>query len=103
MQREVNESPRRQGADESVSYVVNTTQWGGAPTLPVIQLTDISSLIEVDVSATKLVGAPLASANLITTPKVTGLLAGRRYRLDIRWTTPTASILEAYCIIIGEA
>lgn len=103
MKREVNESPRTQGIDESIGYILDTAKWGGSPSSPVVQLSDISALIEVDVSSTKLVGTPLASANTITTPRVTGLLAGRRYRMDIRWTAPTGSVIEAFCILIGES
>lgn len=80
--REVIESPWEQGADEVRDYVLDTTPWGGSPSAPAVKLYDEGY---DDVTATKLTGSASVNGNTIVTPFVTGLGAGRTYRLEIKF------------------
>lgn len=102
--REFKESPFYQGADEQIAYKVTVpTSWGTAT------LTSLSAVLyedpdgtNTDVSTTKLSGSTTASAQVITTPIVKSLTAGTKYRLEIKFTSTEANVLECYAIIFAE-
>lgn len=95
--REFQESPIYQGEDEQIAYVLDTTPWGGSPSSPSVVLKDG----DTDVSSVNLSGSPSVSDDDITTPAVISLTAGRRYRLEIKFTI-SGNVFEAYGDIIGE-
>lgn len=97
--REIKESPWEQGVEEVRPYVLTTTPWGGSPSNAVVKLYEGAAL--TDVSATKLTGAASIVGDDITTPAVTGLEDGKRYRLEIKYTIGGRTE-EAYGWIVGK-
>lgn len=99
--REFKESPFYQGEDEILVYIVTVpTSWGTAV------FTSLSAALfedpngeDVDETATMLSGATTASGQVITTPAVTGLTKGKKYRLEVKWKSSENNTLEAYAII----
>ena len=102
--REFKESPFEQGEDEVIAYKVTVpTTWGTAT------FTSLSSKIyedpdgdNTDKTASMLSGSTSASGQVITTPAVTGLTVGKKYRLEIKWDSSEGDTLEAYAIIYAE-
>lgn len=80
--REFIESAIQQGADEVRPYKWTTTPWGSTPSSVTVTLYDG----DTDVSATNLSGSASVAGDVITTPAVTGLTAGKVYRLEIKCT-----------------
>lgn len=103
--REWKESPVDQGADEQVAYAITVpTSWGSAP------FTSLSSKIfsyypptqwYTDVTSTNMTGSTTASGQVITTPVVTGLTAGTRYRIETKFTTSESNVVECWAWIDG--
>lgn len=102
--REWKESPFYQGEDEQIAYAVTVpTSWGTS---------DFSSLssklyedpddANTDVTATKLSGSTTSSSQVITTSTVQSLTAGKKYRLDVKWTSSEGNVLEAFAIIYAQ-
>lgn len=79
------ESPVYLGRNDKVSFTLDTTLWGGAPTLPACTLWDITTG-ETDVSSTNLSGSASIGGAVITTPLVQLLAVGSQYLLEIKWT-----------------
>jgi hypothetical protein len=98
-QREVSGSPILQGEDEQIAYALTTTPWGSSPTDVVVKLYEGTG--RVDKSATMLSGAASVSGDIIFTPSVLGLTAGKEYRLEIKFTSG-GNIFETYCRIRAE-
>ena len=102
--REFKESPFYQGEDESPAYKVTVpTSWGTAT------FTSLSSALyedpdgdDTDRTSTMLSGSTTASSQVITTPQVTGLTKGLKYRLEVKFTTSESNPLEAYAIIFAQ-
>ncbi len=102
--REFKESPFGQGADEKIAYVLTVpTSWGTAT------LTGLSSVLwedpdgdNTDVSETKLSGSTTASGQVITTPLVRLLTAGKKYRLDVKFDPSESNTLGPYAIIFAQ-
>ena len=102
--REFKESPFHQGEDEKPAYVVTVpTSWGTAT------FTSLSSVLyedpdgdNTDKTSTMLSGSTTASSQVVTTPVVTGLTAGLKYRLEVKWTSSESNVLEAYAIIFAQ-
>lgn len=102
--REFKESPFYQGADEKVSHVLTTpTSWGTAT------LASLSSVLyedpdgdNTDVTSSKLSGSTTASGQVITTPLVQLLTAGKKYRLEVKWTSSESNVLEAFAFIFAQ-
>lgn len=97
--REIKESPLKQGTDEQIAYSLTTTPWGSDPSSPSVAIYDESG---TDLSLTNLSGSASVSGDVVTTPKVLGLTAGVRYRLEIKFTSG-GNIYEAYAYIKGES
>lgn len=83
--REIIESPWEQGSDEIRAYSLTTTPWGGTPSSPVVKLYELPDF--TDRTSTLLSGAASIVGDVITTPAVTGLTNGTRYRLEIKFVT----------------
>lgn len=96
--RKFKESPVVQGVDEIIAYRLTTTPWGSSPSSPTVVLKDHNG---VDVSSTCLSGIPSASGDYITTPLVQNLVAGIKYRLEIKFTI-SGNVAEAWGEIWGE-
>jgi len=99
--RAVKESPLRQGEDEQIVYLLTTTPWGGSPSSVSVKLYDVTDGARADVSATRLSGAASVAGDVIASPAVTSLVAGRVYRLEFKFTSG-GNVLEAYLIINAE-
>lgn len=96
--RMVQESPVHQGHEERIARSLNTTPWGPNPTDVEVKIYDMTG---VDLSATCLSGSPSVAGNVITTPFVVNLTAGKVYRLEVMFTTG-GNVLSPFCYIIGE-
>jgi hypothetical protein len=94
--RVVQESPWIQGKDESIAYTIDTTPWGGSASSPSVTIWQGST----NMSSTNLSGSATVSSDVITTPLVTSLIAGKRYLLKVQWTSG-GNTLEAYAEIHG--
>lgn len=101
--RAARESPFLQGEDEILAYLVTTTPWASSPTSPTVKLFsyDFDAETYTDVTATKLSGSPSISGDVITTPVVTSLAAGTRYRMEVKFVV-AGNTWEAYFWIHGE-
>lgn len=100
--RRVRESDISQGEDEKIAYQLTTTPWGSNPSDVSVKLYSLDDYgVKTDVSSTKLVGGISVSGDVITTPSVTGLVAGTRYRMEIKFTI-AGNVFEAWCGIVGE-
>jgi hypothetical protein len=96
--RKVKESPLYQGVDEQIAYQLTTTPWGSSPGSVAVTLKDAEG---VDMSATCLSGSASVSGDVITTPTVKSLIAGQKYRLEVKFTV-SGNIVEAWTEIWGE-
>ena len=104
--RHVQESPVSQGEDEIISYILDTTPWGGTPSAITIVVFDITNADEtsdwVDVTSTVMpVNNPTVSGNNITISPLKLLTDAHIYRMEMKFTTPTFLVAEALCLIIG--
>lgn len=92
-----------QGSKEQIAYLLTTTAWGSSPASPSNTLYDITDPASwTDVSATKLTGAASVLGDIFTSKIVTGLVAGRRYRLEFIFTC-SGNVFEAFVLINCEA
>ena len=102
--REFKESPFYPGEDEEIAFGLTVpTSWG------IASLTNLTNTLyedpddaNTDVSATKLSGSTTAAAQVITTRLVKSLTAGTKYRLEVKWTSSEANVLEAFAIIYAQ-
>jgi hypothetical protein len=97
-ERKVKESPRYQGVDEEIAYVIDTTPWGGYDSGATCVIKNGSG---DDVSETHLSGSVSVNGDEITTPKVKSLAADVKYRVELSWVK-SANKLECYWDLIGE-
>jgi len=96
--RHVKENPHKQGEDERVAYVLDTTNWGGYSSDATCVLKDSTG---VNISETNLSGTIDTTGVLITSPLVIGLTAGEDYRLEFKWVY-SGNTLEAWLDIEAE-
>ena len=101
--REAIESPYLQGEDEILAYLVTTTPWAASPTSPTVKIFsyDLTTDAYTDVTATKMSGSASVSGDVITTPAVTSLTAGTRYRVEVKFVV-SGNTFETYFWILGE-
>lgn len=97
--REIVESPLRQGEDETIAYTLTTTPWGSSPSSVSVKLYEGAD--RTDRSSTMLSGSPDTTGDVITTPAVTGLTYGEVYRLEIKFTI-SGNVFEAFARIDCE-
>ncbi len=99
--REFKESPWVQGDNERLSYTVDTSDWGGSPTSPVVTLYQLDGAGVKTSIASSLFGSATVSGDSIITPLVIDLTADIEYRMEVRWTY-LGNVKEAYGIIRAE-
>lgn len=95
--RQIEQSPIYQGKDEEVYYTLDTSEWGGSPSFVSV----VVKLNGEDVSGDVLTGTASVSGDEITTPKISGLIKGSHYRLEIKFTTGV-NVVEAWAELIGQ-
>jgi len=91
----------KQGTDESIVYSITTTLWGSSPTSVEVKAYDVTGGIRTDVSATVLSGSASTVGDVITLPAVTGLTAGKAYRIEVKFTSG-GNTFEPYIEIEAE-
>ncbi len=96
--REVVNSPVEQGIEEAIAYRIKTTPWGKGPTYVACTLWDVSQTEWADATA-DLIGGPAVNGDQIITAKVSGLNAGHRYRLEVKFTCEDGNTYECYLVI----
>ena len=102
--REFKESPFEQGEDEQVAFAITVpASWGSAT------LASLASVLyedpdgdNTDVSSTKISGSTTASGQVITTGLVKSLTDGKKYRLDVKFTSSESNVLEAFAFIFAQ-
>ena len=100
--REFVESPLYQGDEESLAYILSTANWDSAtPSSAVVKLWDVTDGGRTDKSGTMLSGSPSIATTNITTPFVTGLTPGAKYRLEVKFTVG-ANVYEGFGRIEAE-
>jgi len=98
--REVREGVQFQGEDEQVVYTITTTPWGTAPSAVAVVVKDETAAF-ADVTASVTSGSASVSGDVITTPKIQGLSAGRTYRVEVKFTSG-ANVMECYFKLRAE-
>lgn len=93
------ESQVPQGADESISYYFDSTPWGSSPGSVTVKVYDSAG---TDKSATLLTGSAVVVDDRVTLPALSGLTAGERYKLTVKFTSG-GNIFSAYCYVLAEA
>jgi hypothetical protein len=82
--REIIESPLEQGEDEVIPYVIDTTNWGGSPTLLSVTVKrQQRNRSWVDVTGSTTSGSGVESGNYVATPNILNLIAGNLYRVEV--------------------
>jgi|SRR5215471_8291633 len=104
-QREVKEGEQHQGENEKINWSLDTTAWGGTPTSPSVVVKDIVNDY-ADVTTTVMPGAATPGAitisgNVIILPKLQSLIRGKRYRVEVAFTSQQQD-LEPYFVVVGE-
>lgn len=101
--REAIGSPFWQGEDEVLAYLVTTTPWASSPTSPTCKIFSYDPAADTytDVTSTKMSGSASVSGDVITTPLVTSLTAGTKYRVEVKFVV-SANTFELYFWIWAE-
>lgn len=95
--RYVKESPLKQGANEQIAYVLDTTNIGGVDSAWSVSIYDEKG---VDKSSTCLSGSVSVSTVYITSPLVKSLTANQVYSLKFQWVYSGLTyeyVLKIYC------
>ena len=102
--REFKESPFEQGEDEEAAYKLTVpTSWGTATLTGItITLYEDPDGDNTDVTSTKTSGSASASGQVITTKLVKSLTDGKKYRLEVKFTTSESNVMEPYAIIYAQ-
>lgn len=99
VKREVKEGKQYQGADETIVYKITTTPWGTSPTVNTtdakIYSFNLGTEAYTDVTSANMTGSLSASSNVLTLPAISGLTAGTRYRVEVKFTS-AGNIFEPY-------
>lgn len=97
---EVNGSPEQQRPDERVAYDLTISTTYPTPSSPVCVLYDITVKGTETAVAAKLSGTAAIVGQVLTTPLVIDLVAGRKYRLEMQFVSG-GNKFEPYLIING--
>ena len=81
--RKFKESPMPQAPGEKVAYLLTTTPWGSSPTSPVVTIKQNGLDVTADVTS----GSASVASDVITTPLIQDLTAGKVYRIDVLFVT----------------
>ena len=92
------EATWEQGVDEAIAYSVTTTPWGGGSSSPSMIVKENGQDVTTDVSS----GSASGNGDTITLPVISGLTAGKKYRLEVKWTNSGGQVVEAYGIIVAK-
>lgn len=98
--REVLDGLQFQGVDESVLYSVDTLPWGGSPTGVSHDVFDEEDYA-TSLKSLLMPGSPTVATNVINLPALSGLSAGKIYRVFIDFTI-AGSGLQGYFRVQGE-
>jgi len=98
--REVVEGLQTQGEDEEITYTIDSTPWGDAPTSPTVVVKDEQDDFN-DVTVTVATGVASANGNIISTPEIHSLTAGKIYRVEVLFTL-AGNAVEAFFRIKAE-
>lgn len=99
-EREVAESPKIQGIAESRAY---TFDFGADDIVTIASVSAAVYLDGVDVTASVMPsGAATASGLVVTTPKLTGLLAGAIYHMYARVVHDGGQQSELFCRVLAR-
>lgn len=90
-------SPVEQGEDESIYYTIDTTNWGGSPSSVSYVVKDVYNS-NLDVTSSVSTGSATVSGDDITLPRIHGLTVGRKYRVEVKFTSG-GNTLEPYFFI----
>jgi hypothetical protein len=90
-----------QGNDEAIIYSVTTTSWGSTPTNVSVKAYDVTGGTRTDVTSTVLSGNATVVGDVITLPALTGLTAGKGYRVEVKFTSG-GNTFEPYLEIQAE-
>lgn len=93
-------SPEQQRPDERVAYAITIDATYPTPSSGVCTLWDITTSTATDVTATKLSGSTSIASQVLTTPLVIALVAGRKYRLEVQFVSG-GNTFEPYLLIYG--
>ena len=83
-----------QSPGEIVAYTLTTTPWGSSPTSPVLTIKQNKLDVTSDVTS----GAASVANDVITTPLIQNLSAGKVYRIEIQFVTG-GNTFEAHGLI----
>lgn len=82
--REVAEGRKQQGADEKVTYTIDTDKWGvTSPTNPSMVVKDSAGN---DVSGTVASGSASISGSVITLEAISALVKGEKYKVEVQFS-----------------
>lgn len=94
-------SPERQRPDERVAYSITLDSSYSSPSSAACKLYDVTDpSAETNVSATKLLGSASVNGQVLTTPLVISLVAGRTYRLECQFVSG-GNTFEPYLMLMG--
>jgi hypothetical protein len=91
------EGVQNQGADEKITYQVTTTNWASSPTSESMVVKD-SDGTEVAVTS----GSMSVAGDVITLKAISGLTAGERYKVEVKFTAGSGAPFECYFYIDCE-
>jgi hypothetical protein len=89
----------RQGEDERIAWAIDTTPWGSAPASVVVVVKNLTTVLDVTGSTTT--GTASVVGNVITLPTLHSLVAGNRYRIEVRFVSG-ANTFETWFEIQAE-
>ena len=101
MSREVVEGVQRQGEEEQIAYKIDVSNWGDNPTnvsAKAYALPYCSADITESVMPTN---TPSVSGNVITLSPLKGLIAGRMYRIEVKFKIGS-NVLECWFKVACE-
>lgn len=100
--REVTEGRQVQGVDEEIKYTITTTNWGSTPTDVACVVKDMTDG-NADVTSTVMPdGSISVSGNIITLKSLKSLTEGKRYRVEVKFTTSDGNVWEPFFYVTAE-
>ena len=95
--RQWREGTVQQGVDERIVYTLDTLPWGGNPSSVAVVVKQGSDVVTETVTT----GTPSVDVHVITLPVIHSLLAGKRYRVEVKWVSGV-NTFEAYGFIEAD-
>ena len=90
-----------QGNDETRIYTITSTPFGSTPTNVSVKAYDVTGGTRTDVTSTVLSGNATVVGDVITLPALTGLTAGKGYRVEVKFTSG-GNTFEPYIEVQAE-